>query len=63
MYYIKKKIEKKELINNNNNNLYLQIFNKKLIFNYKNISLLFYYTFNNNISHIKQYLKEVGIIK
>ena len=60
MYYIKKKIEKKELINKNKN-LYFKIFNKKLIFYYNNMSLLLYYR-SSNILHIKQYLKEVGII-
>lgn len=62
MYYIKKKIEKKELINKNTN-FYIQIFNKKLIFYCNNMSLLLYYRSNNNVLHIKQYLKEVGIIK
>lgn len=60
MYYIKKKIEKKELINKKKN-LHFQILNTKLIFYYNNISLLLYYK-SNNILHIKQYLKEVGII-
>lgn len=61
MYYIKKKIEKKELIKDKKNYLYLHISNKQIIFNYNNINLIFSY-FNSNISLIRQYLKEVGII-
>jgi len=60
MYYIKKKIEKKGLIKKNKN-LHFQIFNKKLVFYYNNMSLLLYYGSKDKF-HIKQYLKEVGII-
>jgi len=61
MYYIKKKIEKKELIKVKKNNLYLNITDKLIIFNYNNINLILSY-YNSNIAVIRQYFKEVGII-
>ena len=59
MLYTRIKIEKNQLIKKRINRLYLDIYLSKVVFYYNNTILKIFYC---DIKHIRNYLKEVGLI-